>query len=614
MTDVMQRCVPVSTGTLGPDLRVNYQFGLVLGVDEFEQEDLYLRERDERAARSLHGYGTATGLHVTAARPMIAPDDVEVRVEPGIAIDQYGRPVVIRTAQCARVGTWIAAREAQATADQQPSPLQAHLRPSGDLTLYVVAEYSSCLDALVPLPGNPCGSDDDVMAASRIRDSWHLDLRWEPPPMPHWDGVRALADLLLPIELHDGSLINSDELLLAAYIRALATGAPAPTVALPLVPVLPRTGAREALDRLLTIWITEVRPTLAPDLVQPAGEAAVLLSTLTVVPASPFDGAAPVVDAFTLPDDEGRPYLAPTQLIQELVQMGGGVAAILAGSLIEAPASPQLLELASLGEEVVGAARRVLLWPHLPLPLVLPATIRVSRDGGVPVAFATSAGANPETFLLAPPNFAPLVDGELLDLHLDLDEVRVRDAGAGIEVQLSSWLPQQGLDLVDRHGHELVLHHVVGQSPPPAPVVVPVAAVRTLATATGRLENQEVPVIELWWHVDKIADADDEQVKDIEGAVTVLAEVENAATPVEIPFEIVRVQHNVFRLLLAPEEWRKQGQASPYLRVLAKLEGIGLSNFGGNLVDYANELGVQFEDAEADGRLLVLWARMTTGN
>ena len=78
MSEVMRRCVPASTGGLSPDLRVNYQFGLVLGVDEFEQEGLYLRERDERATRSLHGYGTAVGLHVTAARPVVAPDDVEV--------------------------------------------------------------------------------------------------------------------------------------------------------------------------------------------------------------------------------------------------------------------------------------------------------------------------------------------------------------------------------------------------------------------------------------------------------------------------------------------------------------------------------------------------------
>ena len=215
MTDVMQRCVPISNGILAPDLRVNYQFGLVLGVDEFEQEDRYLRERDERAARVLHGYGTATGLHVSAARPAAAPLDVEARVEPGVAIDQWGRPVVVRSAQCARIGAWIAEQETAALAAGTTSPLVTYRRPSGDVTVYVVASYAECDDALVPIPGNPCADDDDLLAASRIRDSWQLELRWEPPAMPAWDGIRALADLLAGVDTHDASPFDSDEDILA---------------------------------------------------------------------------------------------------------------------------------------------------------------------------------------------------------------------------------------------------------------------------------------------------------------------------------------------------------------------------------------------------------------
>ena len=117
------------------------------------------------------------------------------------------------------LGAWIAAAELEASANEQPSPLQAHLRPSGDVTLYVVASYARVPRRLVPLPGNPCGSDDEVTAPSRIRDSWNLELRSAPPTMAQWDGVRALADLLLPVELRDDSLLTSDEDLLAEHIR-----------------------------------------------------------------------------------------------------------------------------------------------------------------------------------------------------------------------------------------------------------------------------------------------------------------------------------------------------------------------------------------------------------
>ena len=489
MSGVMQRCVPLSTGALSPDQRVNYQFGLVLGVDEFEQEDLYFRERDERASRTLHGYGTTVGLHVTAERPAVAPDDVEVKIAPGILVDQPGRPVVIPTAQCARVGAWLAAQERQALADEAPSPLAEHLSPSGDLTLYIVAEYSSCLDALVPLPGNPCGSDDEVTAASRVRDAWQLGFRWEPPSMPHWDGARSLADLLLPIELHDGSPPLSDEEALAEHIRAMAPGVPPPPVPLPAPPVLPRAGARAALDRLLTIWITEVRPRLAPDLIHPEGEAAVLLSTLTVVPAAPFDVDSPSIVAFQSPDDEGRPYLAPSQLIQELVLMGGGITTIVSGSPIEPP------------------------------------------------------------------------------------------------------------------------------PPPPAPE--PQKPVLQLATASPMLVRQELPGIELWFHVDKAADFDVERVSTLDEAVEILAECERDTTPVKIPYVLDNqpMPHNVFHLIPDADAWKELADQSPYLRVVIDLERLGLDGRG-SAASYAEERKIVWSETQEQsegGSVVVLWVRMTTG-
>jgi hypothetical protein len=617
MTEAMQRCVPVSTGTLSPDQRVNYQFGLVLGVDELEQEDLYFRTRDERATRTLHGYGTASGLRTSANRPLSAPDDVEVRVEPGIGADQFGRPLVIPTAQCAKVGAWLAAQEVAASADGDPSPLQAHLGPSGDLTLYVVAEYDTCPDALVPLPGNPCGTDDDVTAPSRLRDSWQLGFRWAPPPMAQWDGVRALADLLLPIELHDGSLLESDELVLAEHIRALVPGSPGPLTPLPVVPVLPRTGARAALDRLVIIWITEVRPTLAPDLIDPAGDPAgdpaILLSAITVVPAAPFVTTAPVITSFLPPDDEGRPYLAPTQLIQELVALGGGVATIITGSPIETPSAalPEVT-LASLTEIGTAANRRLLLWNHLPAPLVLPGTVSITRNGGPPQQFGVVAGPVPGTFRLNPPA-AALADGELLEARLDLSTIRVRDVAAAIEVPLDTWLADRGLDVLGRQGDQLAVHHTVLPSPPvipPFPEIPALRQVQQLATAQPVRIDGEVPGIEVWFHLDQEPFVDDERISDLDpDALVVQAEIDGGATPVTIPFELISVQHNVWQLLLDREVWRGEAGFSPYLRLTLELGRINVDNLGGNLLDLAEANQIFWLDTKA-GKFVVLWVRM----
>ena len=44
---------------------VNFTLGMVLGVDDFDQEFAYLSARDRWLARDLHGYGTTCGLAVT---------------------------------------------------------------------------------------------------------------------------------------------------------------------------------------------------------------------------------------------------------------------------------------------------------------------------------------------------------------------------------------------------------------------------------------------------------------------------------------------------------------------------------------------------------------------
>ena len=44
--------------------RVNYTFGLVLGADEFIQEQSYFLAKHRRHNQWLHGYGTVDGLKV----------------------------------------------------------------------------------------------------------------------------------------------------------------------------------------------------------------------------------------------------------------------------------------------------------------------------------------------------------------------------------------------------------------------------------------------------------------------------------------------------------------------------------------------------------------------
>jgi hypothetical protein len=78
----------------GPQ-RVNYTYGMVLGVDDFNTEQNYLRERLNRHNRVLHGTGIATGLGVTVEQDAAGS---RVIIAPGLALDPMGNEIAVAQA------------------------------------------------------------------------------------------------------------------------------------------------------------------------------------------------------------------------------------------------------------------------------------------------------------------------------------------------------------------------------------------------------------------------------------------------------------------------------------------------------------------------------------
>jgi hypothetical protein len=504
MSDVNLPCVSLSTGTLSPDLRVDYQYGMVLGLNEFLQEQVHNLFLDQLHERALHGYGTVTGVQVSTAAASDDPNDVVVTVDPGILIDQWGRPVVIRTAQCARIGAWLAAQE---TAN--PGTIASHLGPSGELVISVVTSYADCPDDLVPIPGQPCSSSAQLQAPSRLRDAWDIELRWAAPEMPAWDAVRRLAELLDSVELVPGlPATQSSEAALIDAVLALPgeeypelSGSPPPWP--PGSPPsagyqLPAETAAEAFDRILTVWVTEVRPQLGPDLIapDPSWDPSVLLSTLVVTPAAPFSVASPVIDSFAPPDDTGRPYLLATQLIQELRRGGAAAGA--------AQPPPPPMELATVGALAASNGVPTLTaWFHLDQPVSLTAPVTVVGQDGQSGSFSVAPlpPGGPGTFsnqweLTAPAGFTA-TDGELLAVEFVGSTVQVGTAASTLASQASH------LGLIDRSGtgDVTVYAPVVQQAPPPAlaPATVPFV---TLTFVPGvPVDGAAAASWELWFHL-----------------------------------------------------------------------------------------------------------------
>jgi len=485
--NVLQRCVSLANGALSPDQRVNYEFGLVLGVDDFRQEQLYFLARDYLHNRSLHGYGTVAGLDVIADRPTDSTREMLVTVTPGMAVDQFGRTINLRDEQCARLGAWYARQVQDGTAPPADD--------AGRLRAYVVAAYDECLDALVPIPGQPCSSSDTLMAPSRIRDSFRFEIRWSPPPMTAWDADRAFADLLALVRIEAGLPAEaSDEAEIVTRVRALAAPpvmemcAPAtPPEEAPPVLRLPKESGRATLDRIFAVWITEVRPAIVgqADLIDPAlsdgVDPAVLLACIDFLPAEGFDPTDPEI-AEAAVSDIGRPFLLHTQLIQELLLLGGG----------DATALKEIRPFATL--EVRGP-KTLWLWLHHgpPLDFVGAATdaLQLAGDG----AALAIADVQPVAGF---DNLYELTIGEgaandiTAGMHLALQIVlgSLQERGGDL---LPVVLADAGYDYLGRNGENLVVFAVAAMVPPS----------RDLATITPRQLDSGQIVLDLWFHTDQ---------------------------------------------------------------------------------------------------------------
>lgn len=515
---VSDPCVTLSTGTLSPDLRVNYTRGMVLGVDEFLQEQTYFLQKDYLHERALHGYGTVSGLHVSVTP---AGDDYTVQVGRGIGIDRWGREFVLRCAQCANLGAWLATQETVT-----PGTIARNAGPSGELTVHVVANYDTCLDDLVPLPGQPCSSSAQTSVASRIRDAWDVELRWAPPEMPEWDADRRLARLLDSVEIVAGlDPADSDEDAIIAEVLSLpdadfgVSGVWPPDLDWPYDGVsgatgfrLPAATAADALDRIFTAWVTQARPRLLPELESPdpASDPAILLATITFSPAAPFSVAAPVITSCADPDDTDRPVLLHTRLIQELQRLTGATSS----------APPQQLVTLNPMIDAHGKLTSVSAAFHLDRPVSLTDVVAVRSSNGWRGDFRpmTSVASGFTTlWSLVPPAGFTAAEGDILEMTFDGTAVAI-----GVASDLLSDALAGGLNVLDATpdgdvrayaGVQIAPAQHPAPPPPPAPAPAPSKEFVTITQLPGRKDQF---AFEMWFHPEPVGARDDAIIRELD--------------------------------------------------------------------------------------------------
>lgn len=324
-----------------PGLHVNYVRGLVLDVDDFTQEFAYHDGRDRWLVRDALGFGTLRGLRVTVADSLGLPDDPDkwkVTVAAGTAADPCGRLVCVPRDQCGGVNAWLAGHG---------DAVAAKLGAGTQLDLHVVLSYADCLTASVPVPGEPCRSEDTLKSPSRVADDFVLDFALDAPLHTESAGQREFAQWLRSIPTAGGDS-SHDRAAFAGLVEAWKPGDTEPPAGLEVAPADRADYLRDALR----IWATVLRPLVyGRDCgcgvagTPPPCDPRVLLATLRFEVERP-QGKPMRAKALPAIDETLRPVITPARLLAECLVRGDmSAAAVRAPAL--APAAPVLRPVAA---------------------------------------------------------------------------------------------------------------------------------------------------------------------------------------------------------------------------------------------------------------------------
>jgi len=334
-TSYAQFAAAPTVATPDPSKHVNYTLGMMLGVDDFNQEFAYLSGRDKWMARDLVGYGTVCGLRVSLDKTSNGP---RVFVSSGTALSPLGQLICVHPAQCAVLNDWMNANQ-QAIQNALFSPLGSALK------LYLVLCYRDCPVDSVPIAGEPCRSAGNLMAPSRIVDDFTLELHLAPPAQLEEDAVRDFVDWMHQIQITDtpGNFISLTDFENAIRAALAGSGSPPnPSVAFHLGSPLAGFHIHPAdactyMQAAFRIWVTEIRPlfhaTPASASCSCGGDtgnasaphdACLLLAELDVPVVNVGPGQNWQVDSNNLVtiDESRRPILLHTRMLQEWLLCG----------------------------------------------------------------------------------------------------------------------------------------------------------------------------------------------------------------------------------------------------------------------------------------------------
>jgi hypothetical protein len=194
-----------------PFTGMNFHFGMLLGVEDFETQQSYGRGQSRIASAWQHGAGVVWGFGVEYVE-----ESGELRVGPGLAFDGAGHMLHLDTAACISVGLWAAEHSKEF---DLPDPLPQEVT----IDAAVRVRFRACLSRQVPAITTPCDGTSTGTAYSRVVETVELTLEpglgstW-PAPMP-FHRLRLLFGIDKPEIGDDGVVLADDQVVLDERAR-----------------------------------------------------------------------------------------------------------------------------------------------------------------------------------------------------------------------------------------------------------------------------------------------------------------------------------------------------------------------------------------------------------
>ena len=155
-------------GVWDPFVRLCYQFGMLLGVDEFQQEQGFHLSKHRLSQRLFVGFGLVWGGAVaTAVGTSDGTPFERLTVQPLFALDELGRELWVQNPCTLDLKTWA---EQNHVTDGTP--------------IYLTVAYQACCVAPVPAVAAPCDDSASPTMPSRALETAALALTTdaiEPP-------------------------------------------------------------------------------------------------------------------------------------------------------------------------------------------------------------------------------------------------------------------------------------------------------------------------------------------------------------------------------------------------------------------------------------------------